>query len=168
MMKLKRIFILGLLTVPTSSLADEPSISLPAITVAPFAVPVAVPVAIVQRPTLFYGVSGYAVGGASSMPTRTQLASPAVSDEPLREQAAAVLKRRCAECHQGTQAQGGLALFDDDGRLELLLPRHLLLDATEPSAEKVPAMPPGGREKLSHEEWQILKQWARMPKSFVY
>lgn len=158
--------------VPVAISAGEPIAATPAITVVPFAVPVAVPVAVVQSPTLFYGVSGYAVPGGAS--TATPVLKPVESvnarDESvqLREQATAILKRHCSECHQGTQAQGGVTLFDDAGRLESLLPRQLIVDATELTVERTPPMPPAGREPLSRDEWRVLKQWARMPKSFVY
>jgi hypothetical protein len=153
--------------------ADEVITSSSGLTIVPFAIPVAVPVAIVQQPTLFYGVSRFA-----PLPTTVETPPPSPSDvvatstsavaEPLRDQVAAILKRKCAECHQGPTSRGELSLFDEAGQLELKLPRHRIVEATESHAELAPAMPPAGREPLSAGEWQRLKEWARLPKSFAY
>lgn len=167
------IALLGTSTAASSVRAGEAIALSSGLTIVPFAVPVAVPVAIVQQPTLFYGVSRFAplpttVETSPSPPSDVAPTSGTETPEPLREQVAAILKRKCAECHQGTTSRGELALFDDAGRLELKLPRHRIVEATESHADRPAAMPPAGREPLSAGEWQRLKEWARLPKSFVY
>lgn len=137
--------------------------------VVPFAVPVAVPVAVVQRPTLFYGVSRYAppTNGSTPSSESTTTSLPTFAD-PLRVQVDAILVRRCAECHRTDRPHGDVALFDAAGNPLDKLPRQLLVDATAPTAVGPTAMPPTGREKLTPAEWETLRQWARLPKSFVY
>jgi uncharacterized membrane protein len=175
MLGFQRLAIIGLIATTVRSVpAGEPGANAAAITVVPFAVPVAVPVAVVQQPTLFYRVAGTVDSGN---PSRTQQAAPratapaALSSDAvgsLRDRVADVLQRRCAECHQGSTARGGITLFDEAGRLSSLLPRHLLVEVTDANSQPGSTMPPDGREKLTAEEWRVLKQWARMPKSFVY
>jgi mono/diheme cytochrome c family protein len=106
-----------------------------ALIVVPFAVPVAVPVAVVQQPTLFYGVNAYAPPVASSpsavvpaTSVTTAMGPTSPVDDPLRTQVAAILSRRCAECHRASQSQGDLVLFDVDGRLLDKLPRQLVVE----------------------------------------
>jgi uncharacterized membrane protein len=134
--------------------------------VAPFAVPVAVPVAVVQQPTLFYGVSRYAppqpVAAESTLVTASSDAAA------LRAQVDAILVRRCAECHRADAPHGDVALFDAAGKPLDKLPRQLLVEASAPTAIGSTAMPPAGRAKLTADEWSVLRQWARMPKSFAY
>lgn len=148
--------------------------------VAPFAVPVAV----VQQPTLFYGVSAYAPPVASTSTTQSPpLTTSAVSptspaavpppasgstDDVLRGQVAALLARRCAECHRGSQAQGGLMLFDVDGRLLDKLPRLLIVDAATHVDGQAPAMPPGDRTPLTSDEQALVRKWAATPKRLSY
>ena len=165
--------LLGALSTAPLARAGEPIAASSGLTIVPFAVPIAVPVAIVQQPTLFYGVSRFAplTTTVETLPTSASDAvttNTAEATEPLREQVSAILKRKCAECHQGTTSRGELSLFDDGGRLELKLPRHRIVEATELHADRSAAMPPVGREPLSVVEWQRLKEWARLPKSFVY
>ena len=173
LLRVLAIALLGAGAAMPSARAGETITASSGLTIVPFAVPVAVPVALVQQPTLFYGVSRFA-----PLPTRVETPPPSPSDvvttsppavaEPLREQVAAILKRKCAECHQGPTSRGELSLFDETGRLELKLPRHRIVEATESRTDLAPAMPPAGREPLSAGEWQRLKEWARLPKSFVY
>lgn len=152
--------------------------------VAPFAVPVAVPVAVVQQPTLFYGVSAYAppitsTSTTQSPPLTTSAVSPTSpaaapppasgsTDDALRAQVAALLARRCAECHRGSQAQGGLMLFDVDGRLLDKLPRLLIVDAATHVDGQAPAMPPGDRPPLTSDEQALVRKWAATPKRLSY
>ena len=163
--------------------ASQPTSNL---VVAPFAVPVAVPVAVVQQPTLFYGVSAYAPPIATSPtaqsppPLTTSAASPTSpaaaalakdalpADDALRAQVAALLTHRCAECHRGSQAQGGLMLFDIDGRLLDKLPRLLIVDAATHVDGKAPAMPPGDRPPLTSDEQALVRKWAATPKRLSY
>lgn len=99
--------------------ASEPcaTVAAQAVTVAPFAIPVAVPVAVVQQPTLFYGYGRYVPATTvdpaanAARPTNT---APAVADAPTVS-IGALLKKHCAECHQGATARGGLQLFAADG-----------------------------------------------------
>lgn len=142
--------------------------------VVPFAVPVAVPVAVVQQPTLFYGVSAY----APAVTTSPNAAAPAVAtassvptspiDDPLRAQVAPLLARRCGECHRGSQAQGGLMLFDVDGRLLDKLPRQLIVEHATVVEAKPPTMPPGDRTPLTLDEQALVRKWAAVPKRLSY
>ena len=136
--------------------------------VAPFAVPVAVPVAVVQQPTLFYGVSRYAPQTGAAVTNDTPPTSSIVAPSSLRAEVDAILVRRCAECHRTEQPHGDVWLFDIAGKPLEKLPRQWLVDVTAPTAIGPTAMPPAGREKLTPAEWETLRQWARMPKSFVY
>ncbi len=106
--------ILAMLVVEAAQ-ADEPchAVAASAVTVAPFAIPVAVPVAVVQQPTLFYGYGRYAPA-ATPAPPITPAAMTPVAEEPTVS-IAALLTKHCAECHQGPTARGGLQLFAADG-----------------------------------------------------
>lgn len=137
------------------------------LTIVPFAIPVAVPVAVVQQPTLFYGVARSAPPATLPQPASAPAAT-LVDTTTLRGQVDALLVKRCAECHRADRADGDLALFDADGKPLEKLPRQLIVDATAPRPDGAAVMPPGSREKLTMREWEMLNQWARMPKSFVY
>lgn len=146
-----------------------------ALTIVPFAVPVAVPVAVVERPTFFYGVAASApttittpqVPQAATLSTLPTSPAPA-SDDPQRAQAASLLQRRCAECHQGPSAQGGLMLFDADGRLLDKLPRQLIVEQATLDDGRRAAMPPAAREPLTVAEQALIRRWAVVPKRLSY
>ena len=144
--------------------AGEPchTVAAPAVTVAPFAIPVAVPVAVVQQPTLFYGYGRYA---PAATPAAT--VTPAVVADPSIS-IAALLKKHCAECHQGPTARGGLQLFAADGVPLALLPRQALADACAPADGSAPTMPPPGRTPLTPQEQSQVRQWAVPPKTLRY
>lgn len=70
------------------------------LTIAPFAIPVAVPVATISQPAVFYGYSQY----RSAAPAA---ARPVESPPP---NASAILQQRCAACHAGPNAKAGFSL----------------------------------------------------------
>ena len=152
--------------VPASqTFATEPcnAVAAPAVTVAPFAIPVAVPVAVVQQPTLFYGYGRYA---PAAMPT-TPPVTPAVADDPAVS-IAALLTKHCAECHQGSTARGGLQLFAADGVPLAILPRQTLAEACAPTDGAAPTMPPAGRKPLTPDEQTQIRKWAVPPKTLKW
>ncbi|MCE9604583.1 MAG: hypothetical protein K8U03_06715 [Planctomycetia bacterium] len=134
--------------------------------IAPFAIPVAVPVAVVQRPTLFYGMGTYAPQTASAASPSS--ARPAITEDTLRSEVTTILRQHCIECHRGSLAQGDLSLFDVDSRLLEKLPRHLVLEQTTSAEGKLPAMPPGARVRLTSEEQELIRRWAKLPKRLSY
>ena len=152
--------------------ASEPcaTVAAQAVTVAPFAIPVAVPVAVVQQPTLFYGYGRYVPATTvdpaanAARPTNT---APAVADAPTVS-IGALLKKHCAECHQGATARGGLQLFAADGSPLALLPRQALAEACAPADGAAPTMPPPGRAPLTPEEQALVRRWAVPPKTLRY
>lgn len=171
---MKRIVLIANLVVAVSD-GLAASAAETSLVVVPFAVPVAVPVAVVQQPTLFYGVSAYAPPVAVSpamstavAPSSTANALPSPVDDPLRAQVAPLLARRCAECHQGSQSQGNLMLFDGDGRLLDKLPRQLVVEHATAVEGKLPTMPPGDRAPLTSDEQALVRKWATLPKRLSY
>jgi mono/diheme cytochrome c family protein len=78
--------------------------------------------------------------------------------------AAAVLARHCASCHRGSAAQGNLSLFDAGGALIARLPRQAILDAVEQG--RMPQPPTAAR--LTAEELDLLRGWAKPPTDLVY
>lgn len=72
-----------------------------------------------------------------------------------RDRALAVLQSRCAACHTGDAAKGGVKMFDAQGRPGDVNP-FTLWDAAD--ARK---MPPDPRPKLTAQELATLRQWVR-------
>lgn len=143
-----------------------PAVAAPAVTVAPFAIPVAVPVAVVQQPTLFYGYGRYAPAALPAVPI-TPAATPPIAEDPAVS-IAALLKKHCAECHQGPTARGGLQLFATDGVPLALLPRQALAEACAPTDGAAPTMPPAGRTPLTPKEQALVRKWAVPPKEMKW
>jgi len=122
--------------------------------IVPFAVPVAVPVARVLVPNVWYG---YRV----TMPERVP------EGEVLRQDvegltAERVLEGHCSTCHGGWEAKGGLSIFDEAGGVRAKLPRRKMLEAVEAGT-----MPRGG-ERLSEEEVELLREWAKPPRELEW
>ncbi len=142
--------------------------------VVPFAVPVAVPVATISRPTLFYGYSNYSrytaseSQSAASGGTRSTNEDAGESPRNATLKADSILSRNCSACHTGQAAQGGLQIFHAGGRIFEKLPRHVILEMVSPDASGVQKMPPGDRPKLTPAEQEILRDWARLPRNAVY
>ncbi|MBI2826378.1 MAG: hypothetical protein HYX69_17005 [Planctomycetia bacterium] len=160
------------------------------VTVAPFAVPVAVPVATVTQPTVFYRYGEY-VPPAVAVPAfaETSAAGSGTSPTPSPDEHAAagrptvpagaavvtsddaaihILARHCAKCHSGPLAKGGKQFFDAEGRLFARLPRHVIVEMAEPNEAGRERMPPGELPKLSDDELKALRQWAKLPRDAVY
>lgn len=136
--------------------------------IVPFAVPVAVPVATVGGPSVFYGVSRYSprlesagYGGAAQGDVEQTDRADEVPREAKHE-AVGVMVRRCGACHTGAASQGEMRLFEEEGRPVERLPRHRIVDAVERGA-----MPPG-EERLSEAEREALRDWARLPRDLVW
>ena len=169
-----RTFLIAVVLVSVSqTFATEPCHGVvgPAVTVAPFAIPIAVPVAVVQRPTLFYGHGRY-TPAAPPAPSTTPTVAPTVADESTVA-IAALLRKHCAECHQGPTARGGLQIFAAAGAPLALLPRQALAEACAPSdgpltGGAAPTMPPAGRMPLTPAEQALVRRWAVPPKTLRY
>lgn len=128
--------------------------------VVPFAVPVAVPVATVQKPSVLYGYRGYAAGhAAGSFPTTT---TPRIDEPP--SDAAAVLARHCRSCHQNAAAEGQMQLFDESGQLLSRLPRRRVLEAVQAGRMPKPLTAP----RLTAAEIELIRRWAEPPRDLVY
>ncbi len=167
---IRTLLIAVVLVSASQTFATEPchSVAVPAVTVAPFAIPVAVPVAVVQQPTLFYGYGRYAPPAPSTTPT----VAPTIADESTAA-ITALLRKHCAECHQGPTARGGLQLFAAAGEPLTPLPRQALAEACAPSDGLLtngaaPTMPPAGRTPLTPEEQALVRRWAVPPKTLRY
>ncbi len=133
------------------------------LTVVPFAIPVAVPVATVANPAVLYSYQQQAgVNVSSSSATTIKPAAP-VSTDPV-----AILQRHCVECHRGDGAQGHLSLFGNDGKLLEKLPRHVIADQVIPDEQGQSAMPPVGRPRLTTDEVRSLRRWATQARDVVF
>ncbi|MCA9026007.1 MAG: DUF1549 domain-containing protein [Planctomycetaceae bacterium] len=75
-----------------------------------------------------------------------------------------ILRQRCAECHGGSEAEGGFSLNTRALLLEadVVTPRQAdesrileLVTSTDPDDQ----MPPKDRDRLTEKEMQLLKQW---------
>lgn len=135
--------------------------------VVPFAVPVAVPVATIARPTVLYSYQQYASPDAEHVapPEERRDKDDSVRPAAVADGVAEVLQR-CAACHQGPSAKGDLRLFDDLGRLYEQLPRHRIYKMV--ASGKMP--PEGsGLEPLDDDERHRLLEWALdLPDDVVY
>lgn len=135
--------------------------------VVPFAVPVAVPVATISRPTLFYSYRQYS--GPAIQRGKTDVWSDHASQRaggPHRptDDAVRILSRRCAACHSGPDAKGELELFDLDGRIIDKLPRQSMLEMIREGK-----MPAGKQPQLlSEEEIRQIETWATPPRDLRY
>jgi mono/diheme cytochrome c family protein len=143
--------------------------------IVPFAVPVAVPVATVQQPSVLYSFRRYADESltASTPVTLPQgereerSAASSLSTAPASSSqldAAAVLSRHCASCHRGSASQGSLMLFDTAGTLLNRLPRQAVLEAVEQNRMPQPAT----ATRLTAQEIDLLRAWAKPPKDLLY
>lgn len=135
--------------------------------VVPFAVPVAVPVATVTRPTLFYSYRQFA------SPTIQREDAGRLPDGASRhvgrpheatDDAVRILSDSCAKCHSGPDAKGGLEMFGLDGQITPKLPRQSMLEMIR--AGKMPA----GKQPrlLTEEETRQIETWATPPRSLRY
>jgi len=145
------------------------------VTIVPFAVPVAVPVATIASPTLFYSYQQQArsyTSTTSPSPPTSANQEPSLTDPNPRPSTSldpqTILTRHCAECHRAAAAQGGLTLFSADGQLAPKLPRHLVLNAIVPDESNQVAMPPASRPRLSVEESRALRKWATLPRDVLF
>lgn len=138
--------------------------------VVPFAVPVAVPVATFVRPTVLYGYAGeyggvmqgsHARQEGSYVESRSLDVADAFGESGM-DSAERVLTERCANCHTAPEPAGGLSLFDREGALLERLPRQQVLESVETGE-----MPEEG-ERLSEEELEWLRAWARPPLDLQY
>ena len=135
--------------------------------VVPFAVPVAVPVATILRPTLFYSYRQFVDPAIQQHETDSiRRWAPQHADRPHSpaDDAVRILSRRCAACHSGPDAKGGLELFDLDGRIIEKLPRRMMLEMIR--AGKMPA----GKQPrlLSEDEIRQIETWATPPRDLRY
>ena len=123
----------------------------------PFAIPVAVPVAVVNAPSVVYGYSGYSAAYQSRPTVEPQRVEPQPSLT-----AAEVVTNRCVKCHSGDEPKAGFDLsfdpeaLDGQGANLIELDRdtryRMLRRIMEP--DKRNRMPKGG--ELSREEFDAL------------
>jgi mono/diheme cytochrome c family protein len=150
--------------------------------VAPFAVPVAVPVTVISQPLLLYSYRQYATpaagqteadqpvdGGAQGSPLLNLTPPSAPSPTtPAMDSAVALLTARCAKCHTGAAPPGHLQIFDAAGQIVAKLPRRAIVEMASPDEAGKQRMPPGELPKLSEEELAALRLWARPPRDLEY
>lgn len=79
-------------------------------TVVPFAVPVAVPVATVQSPTVLYSYDGYRAANKAALLPHEE---PPVEAKP--QASSTLLEQKCAECHGGAAPKARLDLSNPVG-----------------------------------------------------
>lgn len=135
------------------------------LTIVPFAVPVAVPVATYSAPSVLYayGAAMPRAEGTAWAPNAALSAEPVASSaEPIQLTPESVLRQACIKCHQGAAAKAGLTLFDDAGQLRPKLPRHVMWEMVAEGK-----MPPRGAV-LSEGAKRLLQEWARLPRDFEY
>lgn len=115
----------------------------PAFAVVPFAVPVAVPVATIAQPAVFYGYRQYAAGSdqPSAVSSRKLTADGFSADRPPAE-SISTIARSCVACHGGTAPKAGLDLTD----LTRLTPQQRLqavarVVSDDPSVRMPPSRP---------------------------
>lgn len=140
------------------------------LTIVPFAVPVAVPVATLANPPLMYSYQQQAgVAASTSVTTSTATVTvPKATVEPASDDPTLIFRRHCVECHRGSSAQGKLSLFDAAGSLLDKLPRHVIVDAIIPDENGRAAMPPTGRPRLTADEVRTLRRWATSSRDVVF
>jgi hypothetical protein len=121
------------------------------LTIAPFAIPVAVPVATISQPAVFYSYSQYRV--APNVTSAGQLTPPAASLT-----AAAVLEQRCAACHNGVGAQGTFTIAAAEE-----LSRERRVDVLDRVTSNDPRrrMPPDGQPLTPDELRALLHELVR-------
>ena len=129
--------------------------------IVPFAVPVAVPVATVAEPALFYSYGSNADWDVrQSTEEASQRATSDVHDNPAMSPPVTILRRHCAACHSGPDAKGHLAMFDESGRLAEKLPRHVMLEQIE-----LGTMPrPAAASRLDEAEVEAIRRWSTPPR----
>lgn len=124
--------------------------------VVPFAVPVAVPVALLSQPAVFYARRAEII-------TEPRVTVESIgSQAPQAADAVEVLRTRCAACHTGERSKGELPLFTDDGAIVERLPRRAILDAV------VERRMPKGAAPLTEEELELIRDWAEPPRELLY
>ena len=139
------------------------TVSSSGLTLTPFAIPVAVPVATLGSPGLLYRVRDE----ASMIPAR-------LTDRPVEPTTAAridipaLLIERCGSCHRGAAPPGGLTLLDAQGSLLAKLPRRRIFEAVAPDDHGHVRMPPAPRASLTREELERLAAWAEPPRELEY
>ena len=129
--------------------------------VVPFAVPVAVPVATISRPTLFYSYRQFATPAIQQ--DQTEVWPGGTRHRPAND-AVRTLSRRCAACHSGPDAKGELEMFDLDGRIIDKLPRQLMLEMIRAGKMPIGKQP----QLLSEEEIRQIETWATPPRDLRY
>jgi len=169
--------------VQASVVVDPPQLP-SGLTVVPFAVPVAVPVATVSRPTVFYGYEAARdASGQQMINDQASTTSDAQAEPPRARQSeirnpkseipspdppsVSILRLYCARCHSGPSAKGDLAMFDQAGRLAERLPRQGMLAAIR-SGKMPPADNSGQRRPLTEAEIETLSRWAIPPRTLRY
>lgn len=94
------------------------------------------------------------------------LQGPRGTDAPQINGVQEILHTRCAKCHGGGQAAGGIRFWDEAGALHKL-PRHTLLERV--TAEDASLRMPKGGDPLSAEELDVLRQWEQdKPRDLVW
>ena len=152
-----------------TTIVTQPS----AVTIVPFAIPVAVPVATIASPTVFYSYQHQARSYTSTTSPPTLASQEPSSTAPTSRPSSpldpqTMLTRHCAECHLAPAAQGVLTLFSADGQVAPKLPRHLVLTAVVPDESHQVAMPPASRPRLSVEESRALRKWATLSRDVLF
>lgn len=120
-----------------------------------FAVPVAVPVVTLQQPGVLFSYGAYQSGGSSGAAAGMSCGCAAAHGEAdagvhalggaVAPPGVTVLKGRCAKCHTGPDAKGGISMFSGDGKWAAGWQSHAqrifeaVLDGTMPKGGKLSA-----------------------------
>lgn len=116
----------------------------------PFAIPVAVPVAIINVPSVVYGYSGYSAAYRQQV---QPVIEPQKAEAKVSYTAAEIVTNRCTKCHSGDEPKGGFNLHDANlAELDRDTRFKMLLRIMEPDKGK--RMPKDG--ELSREEFDAL------------
>lgn len=89
-------------------------------------------------------------------------APPDAVELELARWAASLFTQRCARCHTGQAAQGGLELIDEAGRAVPRLPRRAIYEAVAEGRM------PSASEPLSAEEIELLRRWSEPPTNLAW
>jgi hypothetical protein len=117
------------------------------LTIAPFAIPVAVPVATISQPAVFYGYAQYRTAPSTAM-------QPIEPPRPARS-APTMIEQRCAGCHSGPNPKGGVSL----GAAISELPREQRLSILERVTSSDPQRRmPLGEPPLTPDELRTVLQ----------
>jgi hypothetical protein len=122
------------------------------LTIVPFAIPVAVPVATISQPAVFYGYSQYRLAAKPPGPLPSSERPPALT-------AASVLRQRCAACHAGPNPKGRFSVEATTG--DLASDERLEIVDRVTSSDPQRRMPPDGPALAPDELRALLRELVR-------